>query len=399
MEETSMIVESESQFERLEFTGTGGEYFRIWIVNLFLTILTFGIYSAWAKVRTNKYFLQKTIFKGSGLDFHASALPILLGRIITVFLLFLNFVGGLQSKYLSILSLVLLVLLIPTIIVKSISFKTQNTSYRNIRFHFLGKITDFYKTMLRASWLPTFFLITLVGLNFYFREDILNAQNSPQAAEKAQLALILFMANLSFIFIANFISFSKMANAFYGFIFNHLYYGGQKIKFDDSLLKTKKELTYPYFKAVFSTLLLGIVAGVVGTLSTTLFKSHEVISGLVIVILIFFFYVGVICLTFYFPYLIQKYIWNNISLDEVEVKNDLKWSTFLKLNLGNLFLMIFTFGLYYPWAKIKVMKLLSSSRMINIHNLNSFTDIALEKESAVYDQMAQGFDLDFDIGI
>ena len=30
------------------FTGKTGEYFRIWIVNLALTILTLGIYSAWA---------------------------------------------------------------------------------------------------------------------------------------------------------------------------------------------------------------------------------------------------------------------------------------------------------------------------------------------------------------
>jgi uncharacterized membrane protein YjgN (DUF898 family) len=38
-----------------EFRGTGGEYFRIWIVNLLLTILTLGIYSAWAKVRQLRY--------------------------------------------------------------------------------------------------------------------------------------------------------------------------------------------------------------------------------------------------------------------------------------------------------------------------------------------------------
>ena len=33
------------------FTGDGKEYFRIWVVNLLLTLATFGIYSAWAKVR------------------------------------------------------------------------------------------------------------------------------------------------------------------------------------------------------------------------------------------------------------------------------------------------------------------------------------------------------------
>ncbi|MCS6766168.1 MAG: DUF898 domain-containing protein, partial [Candidatus Protistobacter heckmanni] len=34
----------------LRFTGSGAEYFRIWIVNLSLSVLTLGIYSAWAKV-------------------------------------------------------------------------------------------------------------------------------------------------------------------------------------------------------------------------------------------------------------------------------------------------------------------------------------------------------------
>src|SRR6059058_745587 len=36
---------------RPEFTADPKEYFRIWIVNLALTIVTLGIYSAWAKVR------------------------------------------------------------------------------------------------------------------------------------------------------------------------------------------------------------------------------------------------------------------------------------------------------------------------------------------------------------
>jgi uncharacterized membrane protein YjgN (DUF898 family) len=34
---------SENHVYPFEFTGSGGEYFRIWIVNLALTILTLGI--------------------------------------------------------------------------------------------------------------------------------------------------------------------------------------------------------------------------------------------------------------------------------------------------------------------------------------------------------------------
>ena len=39
-----------------EFHGNGMEYFRIWIVNIFLSIVTLGIFSAWAKVRREQYF-------------------------------------------------------------------------------------------------------------------------------------------------------------------------------------------------------------------------------------------------------------------------------------------------------------------------------------------------------
>ena len=39
---------------RPEFTGSGGEYFRVWVVNLLFSLLTLGIYSAWAKVRKKK---------------------------------------------------------------------------------------------------------------------------------------------------------------------------------------------------------------------------------------------------------------------------------------------------------------------------------------------------------
>ena len=39
------------QTHAFSFTGSGSEYFRIWIVNLFLSIVTLGVYSAWAKVR------------------------------------------------------------------------------------------------------------------------------------------------------------------------------------------------------------------------------------------------------------------------------------------------------------------------------------------------------------
>ena len=68
--------------ERLRFSGTAGEYFGIWIVNLFLTVITLGIYSAWAKVRKKRYFYGNTWLVDSNFEYHGNPVAILKGRII-----------------------------------------------------------------------------------------------------------------------------------------------------------------------------------------------------------------------------------------------------------------------------------------------------------------------------
>jgi len=71
----------------VRFSGTGGEYFRIWVVNLLLTLITFGVYSAWAKVRKTRYFYQNTRVDGHAFDYHGAPLAILRGRVLALVLL------------------------------------------------------------------------------------------------------------------------------------------------------------------------------------------------------------------------------------------------------------------------------------------------------------------------
>ena len=71
---------------RPEFRADPREYFRIWIVNLALTIATLGVYSAWAKVRKLRYFHASTVLAGSAFGYHADPLRILRGRIIAAVL-------------------------------------------------------------------------------------------------------------------------------------------------------------------------------------------------------------------------------------------------------------------------------------------------------------------------
>ncbi|HKX64561.1 MAG TPA: DUF898 family protein, partial [Rhizomicrobium sp.] len=72
---------------QMRFEGSGGEYFKIWIVNLALSIVTLGIFSAWAKVRSKRYFYGNTYIGEHSFDYHANPLRILLGRLVALCLL------------------------------------------------------------------------------------------------------------------------------------------------------------------------------------------------------------------------------------------------------------------------------------------------------------------------
>jgi uncharacterized membrane protein YjgN (DUF898 family) len=121
-----------------EFRGTGAQYFRIWIVNLLLTILTLGIYSAWAKVRRLRYLYGSTSIAGSAFEYHGQPLQILKGRLIAVGF-FVIYAWATQVWPLSILLFIpVFAFLVPLVILLSRRFQMRMTSWRNIRFGFHG---------------------------------------------------------------------------------------------------------------------------------------------------------------------------------------------------------------------------------------------------------------------
>ena len=124
--------------EPFSFTGTTREYFGIWIVNVLLTIVTLGVYSAWAKVRRQRYFYGNTWLAGASFDYHARPVRILIGRVIVLALLvaynlalqFAPLVGGLIG--------VAGLFAIPWFVMRGLRFNARVTSYRNVRFDFTG---------------------------------------------------------------------------------------------------------------------------------------------------------------------------------------------------------------------------------------------------------------------
>jgi uncharacterized membrane protein YjgN (DUF898 family) len=149
---------------QLRFEGSGGEYFKIWIVNLALTIVTLGIFSAWAKVRSKRYFYGNTYIGEHNFDYHGQPLRILLGRLIALALLlaysatvqFLpkaTFVWGFAFLF-----------GMPWLVVAGLRFNAKNSSYRNIRFNFTGTYGGAFAAYILWAFLAALTLFTTYPL-------------------------------------------------------------------------------------------------------------------------------------------------------------------------------------------------------------------------------------------
>ena len=132
----------------VEFTASTGEYFRIWIVNLALTILTIGIYSAWAKVRKKRYFYAHTRIDGENFEYRANPIAILKGRIIAVGALALFYGVGQFAPSFQWVFFIAAIFVVPWLLVRSMAFNAYNTAYRNIRLHFRGTYGACLKLLL-----------------------------------------------------------------------------------------------------------------------------------------------------------------------------------------------------------------------------------------------------------
>src|SRR5437867_1956442 len=147
--------------EQLHFTGSGAEYFGIWIVNLLLTIVTLGIYSAWAKVRRLQYFYRHTEMAGSSFDFHGSPGRILIGRVIALAMLIAYTYSVRLPSPLTFAVLAAMAIVMPWLLRNSFRFRLYNTSWRGTLFHFRGTVARAYRVFLLNGFLTVITLYVM----------------------------------------------------------------------------------------------------------------------------------------------------------------------------------------------------------------------------------------------
>jgi uncharacterized membrane protein YjgN (DUF898 family) len=129
-------------------------------VNFLLTLVTLGVYSAWAKVRTQRYFAGNTRLDGASFAYLADPMAILKGRLLVLGFGLVWVLTTLAAPELDGVFGLALMLLVPWAIVRSLAFRAHNTSWRNIRFRFDAP----YGSALRAYVVMPFLGLATLGL-------------------------------------------------------------------------------------------------------------------------------------------------------------------------------------------------------------------------------------------
>lgn len=147
----------------LEFSGRGGEYFRVWIVNVLLSIVTLGLYTPWARRRTVQYFYGHTLVADSPLEFTAPQRKMVTGFVLLV-LLTLAYNIAVDTGQDMAVALLLLggAVLAPYLWASAMRFRLGNTRWRGLRLRFAASWREVYS----ASW-PVF-AIALVWIGVVF---------------------------------------------------------------------------------------------------------------------------------------------------------------------------------------------------------------------------------------
>ncbi len=357
------------EFEaRLAFDGRGSEYFRIWVVNTLLSLLTLGIYSAWAKVRKARWFAQHTALMGDRFDYHGQPWRILLGRVLAIGLLVLWSLGFDWSLALGLGVLLLFCLLGPILFASAQRFKLANSSWRGLRFGFDVPRAEVYRVCvpLLLIWTSGSVLAALgveggaliaAGLVFVLAMPWAHARLKQLQHSHARFGDQGF-------------SFEPAATPFYG-----LY---------------AKGLVLLIVGGMLAALMAGLVASIVGGGTRQAMGVSTIVMTLMIVLVIWL-------LTWpYFAARQQQIVWSHTHWGGVRFRGEMRGGTLWLLVLKQTVLVLLTAGLYWPFAAVALARYRVTSLVVEADSpiAEISARAAVEQPRAAGDAAADMFGLD-----
>lgn len=349
----------------LEFTGSGGEYFRVWIVNVLLTILTLGFYTPWARRRTAQYFYGHTLVAGSPLEFTAQQRRMVMGFVMLV-MITIAYNIAVNTGQDTAVSLFLLAgaLLAPFIWGSAMRFRLGSTRWRGLRLQFTASWREVYV----ASW-PVF-AIALVWIGVFFGIQYLApesagalqelaADESGEADLPTMTAAIWGLVVLGLLL--SVLCFIRLEYNYKSLLVLRAQVGAESGRWKPVYMDFIK--VWAATVAVFLLFVVGISAG----LAVLAGGSFALIAGLkdkwgalIFVVFAVAFIAGIFLMFLasaparaYREARMFQLMWDNIGLSQVaRFKCQLRTGRYVLLRIKNLFLTLLTLGLYRPFARV-----------------------------------------------
>ncbi|QWF31674.1 YjgN family protein [Pseudoalteromonas sp. SiA1] len=340
---------------KVQFSGKAGEFFGIWSVNILLSIITLGIYSAWAKVRTYRYFYGHTRIDGHSFDYLATPIQILKGRILAVIVFLIYTILSSLAPAIGLLFAIGFLFLLPWIINQGLRFNMRMTRHRNVRFAFSGNYGDAFINFVLLPIASVFTLHLLLPyvlkrIDQYMHENISYGNKPLTVNLKGERYYIAALITLGV--------------------------------------------------AIGGLVIFGIFAGASALTIDNLNTQNFSLSTIVVPLLIAALYIAFLTLVgAVYHSLIRNHIFNNSEFTEVATfESSLKAIDYAILLFTNVLAIIFTLGLAYPWAKVRRAKLLASVTEVTIYSAAlSLIDVAQNEQSSFAEEAANVFDIDISL--
>lgn len=376
----------------LRFVGSGSEYFRIWIVNLLLTLVTLGLYYPFAKVRRLRYFHGATEVGGAPLSFHADPWKMFRGYVLVAVMLAAYTGAGQFSPTAGAIAFLIVAALWPALWHSSMRFRLANTGWRGLRLRYTGTRAGAYAVMAVPLGVVMLFVLAALLL-----EPEASRLPGPDVPPPEPSGLEVFMAVLPGLVMM------ALMPLFFWLLkrLQHSNYalGSERTGFSARLgsfygLSLKTSLVAAVVVAVFAFLVMGVGAFL------GLFDGGPGRNPVMVFLAVALVYVAVFAVVGgYWTARLQNLAWGHTASANLHFTSQLRARGLAGLWFKNTLLVLVTLGLYFPFAQVASARLrLEAMTVVSRIYPDELAASAVQADEAAAGDAA-GDLLGFDIGL
>jgi uncharacterized membrane protein YjgN (DUF898 family) len=329
----------------IRFVGSGSEYFRIWIVNLLLTLVTLGLYYPFAKVRRLRYFHGATEVAGAPLSFHGDPWKMFRGYVLVALMLLVYSGAGHFSATAGAIAFVVLAAVWPALWHSSMRFRLANTGWRGLRFRYTGTRGGAYVVMAVPLGLAALAVLGSVLLQPDAAASAPGKASVPAPSGVALLLAVLPGLALPLLLPLFFWLIRRLQHSNYAL-------GPERTRFSASLGSFYglgfKAIGVSLLAILAVSLAVVVVAALMGAFQDT--KAGAVVVaavGIVVAYPLLFALAGG-----YWTARLQNLAWGRTASDRLRFTSTLRARSLAALWFKNILLVLLTLGLYFPFAQV-----------------------------------------------